>query len=684
MKHTPAWAFLRCLLLLWGLLALFRVAFFIWQREAFAAFSWDTLQQAWSIGLRFDGRIAAWLSLPLLALLFWPAALTPARRGFAWLKPLAVNLYTLVFFGLLLSYTADFGHYSYLGGRLNSAAVDLLRDFKDAARMVWETYPIIPGVAALLLATWLLRRLFRLCLGNFTHATGPAWRKIFSFVACLLVLTVMVFGQISTNMFPLRWSQAYFSGYPEVTALALNPLENIYDTMPTRGTAQCDMGTVTEAYPLVREFLGMAPATLAPGEKPDLRRVVPARPAVGPDSARSNSVRPNVVLIIVESLSQHRTSFFSPELDSTPFTKELAGRSLYFPNYYASARTTAKAIFSLLTGIPDVNQAFATSSRDPGAVDQRLILSDFVGYEKLYCIGGNTNWANIRGVISNNAPGLRIYEEGVWKAKNIDVWGISDLDLLKETHGLLARQTQPFVAIIQTAGFHRPFTVPEGVPGFDYSTPDQAFLERFGFSGPEEYRSLRFTDFSLKTFFELAQSAGYYKNTIFAIVGDHGISETSPAAGREYQRMDLHAYHVPLLIHSPLLPEARVLPTAGGHVDIFPTLAGLAGIAYTNTTLGRDLLDPRLGDDRMAFIQRSNQRPPVLLNGKECFAPEGAMRWDAPPTDQPSWYIRSGSDWAPEQGKSPEETLRMRKELFGLLETARWLLYNNTRKAAQR
>ncbi len=36
-------------------------------------------------------------------------------------------------------------------------------------------------------------------------------------------------------------------------------------------------------------------------------------------------------------------------------------------------------------------------------------------------------------------------------------------------------------------------------------------------------------------------------------------------------------------------------------MDVLPTLASLAGIGYRNTTLGRDLLDPKFDATRVAF-----------------------------------------------------------------------------------
>ena len=58
---------------------------------------------------------------------------------------------------------------------------------------------------------------------------------------------------------------------------------------------------------------------------------------------------------------------------------------------------------------------------------------------------------------------------------------------------------------------------------------------------------------------------------------------------------------IPLLFYSPaLLPPAHH-PEAVSQVDVLPTIAGLLLQPYTNSTLGRDLLDP-IEKEHAAFI----------------------------------------------------------------------------------
>src|SRR5690606_31453665 len=92
------------------------------------------------VGVRFDLRLAVLLMLPamLLAWLpFWNSVRSAFLRGLSrlWLV-LAVAV-------VLLMYFIDFGHYAYLGVRLNASALKFLGDVQISQQMLWESYPVV-------------------------------------------------------------------------------------------------------------------------------------------------------------------------------------------------------------------------------------------------------------------------------------------------------------------------------------------------------------------------------------------------------------------------------------------------------------------------------------------------------------------------------------------------------------
>ena len=180
--------------------------------------------------------------------------------------------------------------------------------------------------------------------------------------------------------------------------------------------------------------------------------------------------------------------------------------STLFSNFYIHKTGTAASVFASITGLPDVDNV-ETASRNPMIIDQRIIFDQFKGYEKLYFLGGSANWANIRGVFQSNITDLKIFEEGSYQEENrADVWGIDDYELFKEADKELQKlqqQNKPFIAYIQTATNHMPFTVPDEKENYrplKENEINKEALNKSGFKSVAQINALRYLDFNVDTF----------------------------------------------------------------------------------------------------------------------------------------------------------------------------------------
>ena len=263
---------------------------------------------------------------------------------------------------------------------------------------------------------------------------------------------------------------------------------------------------------------------------------------------------------------------------------------MFFSRAFSPAYGTARGVWAALTGIPDV-QVGKTSSRNPMAVDQHMILNDFKDHEKFYFLGGSASWANIRGVLNNNIPDLKIYEQGSYAANEVDVWGISDNSLFIEANSVLKQKSKPFFAIIQTADNHRPYTIPkEDQKSFIKVTVPLDSLKIFGFESNDEFNAFRYTDFCIQNFIEAAKKEKYFNETLFVFVGDHGIKgDAGSMLPRVFSENNLTNMHVPLLFYAPSLLKTATYSTPVSQIDVMPSIASLMNINYTNTTLGRNV-----------------------------------------------------------------------------------------------
>ena len=553
------------------------------------------LGQAWAgfwLGLRFDGRIVAGAMLPLLVLgavsFFDPFTRPFGRR--LWLTLLGVFSALLLVF-----YVADFLHYRYLNQRLNASVLGFLPDTKIAGAMVWQTYPVVRIVLGILVALAGFVAVFAALHSRAAAATVTLRRPARAawYVGALLICLLSIFGR--AGQYPLRWSDAFNLRNATLANLALNPVQSFLSSLDFR-TSGYEVATVKAHYPFMSSYLGV---TAPDANRLNFERRIPA-------GTRGAPGQPNVVLVICESFSAYKSSMWGNPLDTTPFFAGLCQQGLFFDNCYTPHYGTARGVWATITGIPDV-EAVETASRNPALVDQHTIINDFTGYEKLYFIGGSSSWANIRGLLTNNIKGLKLYEEDSYSSPRADVWGISDKNLFKEANAVLARQTKPFFAVIQTADNHRPYTIPdEDLKEFTKWEVSAEKLKQCGFDSLEEMNAFRYTDYCFRKFFEAARQAPYFDNTVFVFVGDHGIDGNAgtmfPPA---WTQQELTSYHVPLLFYGPKrLPPQRVHAVAS-MVDILPTLAGIANIPYRNQAMGRDLLRQQQvdgGASNVAFI----------------------------------------------------------------------------------
>jgi phosphoglycerol transferase MdoB-like AlkP superfamily enzyme len=583
-------------LLIMSLLRLGLFLFFSRQGHSFS-----DLLPSFVLGIRFDLRYAGILCALLLITGSLPF-LYPFRKpaGRKW----AIFLIALSGFLILFFYSVDFAHYSYLSQRLNASVLNYLADANISANMVWQTYPVLRILLLLIIGTWLVAKGARYIYKRIGGGQDPVLKKsgaIGWWVGTFLLLGLAIFGRV--GQYPLRWSDAFSLGNDYKASLSLNPFQSFFSSLKFRHITY-DEAKVKQALPVLAPYFGFHEGVV---------RDIPAGQGV---SARM----PNVVVVICESFSGYKSSMWGNPLNTTPFFNSMCQQGLFFDHCFTPSYGTARGVWAVITGIPDVGVPTSTSSRNPAAVDQHTIISDFQGYDKFYFLGGSTSWANIRGLLTNNIEGLKIYEQENFKSPKVDVWGISDKNLFLEANGILSRQDKPFFAVIQTADNHRPYTIPdEDKQAFHSITVSQDSLQKCGFGSNEEMNAFRYTDFGYRTFIEAASKEKYFDNTIFLFVGDHGIpGDAGKMFPKAWTDMFLTAEHVPLLIYAPKLIVPRRVTKTCSQVDVLPTLAGLCHIPYKSTTLGRDLLDStRYSDDKeLAFIYNPDQESiSVVRNG---------------------------------------------------------------------
>ncbi len=617
----------------------------------------SSLLRSFWLGFRYDAKWISIILLPIAVLSVYPrfSPFFSEKNKKFWSYYLAImTLIVLFFFG------ADFGNFSYNHTRINASALNFAEDPLISFQMLWQSYPMVWLVTALIVAVFLLSKLFK-----HTHVLttkrnlqeNMIYKRRWH-VGAIIFLLWCLFGIFSFH--PIKWKDAFELNDNFKSYVALNPLQNFFTTLQFRKPS-FDDAKAKEYFPLIANFLQFDSKDITDGDY--LRDVLP--------NSKSLESRPNIVLIICESFSMYKSSMSGNPLNTTPYFKQLCDSGIFFNRCFTPTFGTARGVFAIVTGIPDV-QLSKFSTRNPAAIQQHTIINSFEDYNKFYFLGGNSDFNNFDGLIKN-VNGVKIYQEGSFKSKPLNVWGISDKNLFLEAENVFNEQKKPFFAIVQTADNHRPYSIPPEDSDFEKRVVDEDTLRKYGFESLQEFQSFCYTDYCFKTLIENAKKQSWFDNTIFVFVGDHGVEgETSAMYPNAWDKGSLSDEHVPLLFYAPQLLTPQTHHEVVSQIDLLPTLAGMLHQPYTNTTLGRDVLNSKNKMDA-AFIIHHDEGNIGIVTNDYYFVKNLRIRKES--------LMPINSDVLSLSTKQKDSVENKLSHLTsGLYETAKWMLVNNKDK----
>ena len=337
-----------------------------------------------------------------------------------------------------------------------------------------------------------------------------------------------------------------------------------------------------------------------------------------------NNFKPNIVLIILESIGRDYCGFLNKENRFTPFLDSLSKHSLIFPNAYSSGTTSMESIPAIFASIPSLLEVpYINSTFQNNTI---YGLHHYLGQNKYNCSfyygaqNGSMGFDNFLR-ISGGIDYFGIDEYPSPKSDFDGSWGIWDQAYLQYFNSELSKKQEPFFSSVFTLTSHDPYHIPD-----NYKNT---------FKGGELpiYKAVQYTDHSLKLFFEQASKQKWFNNTVFIITADHPSHSVN-----EYYYTPTGKYEIPLLIYAPKLiaPGSNDKITAS-HTDIMPSIMSLAGIKEPFFAFGTSLFD-------------STQRYPInkdygiaqLIDYPYClrYYPDGKFKMHVQPKYVPNKRIR--------------------------------------------
>lgn len=571
--------FAGMLIVLWTALR-----FFLWLSLPQGSVPLFDLAKTFILGIWFDVATLTFCISPLFVL----GAIIPNRlRASGIAKNVAWIFLLLVFFLASFGLISEYIFWQEFSTRFNFIAVDYLIYTTEVIGNIRESYP----VGLILMMLGIFSCFFIFVLHHFfalkTSPINLKQRVVLLMLAIGLPFTSVQLSSVeqATSSFQNAYAQE----------LSLNGMFSFAAAM-RRNDLDYERFYFTADKQQVAKILR------------DLRSGSHAKNKVGKHYSPSTFIkRPkNVVLITVESLSADYLGVYGNQQSLTPNLDKLAKQSLVFDRIYATGTRTVRGLEALSLGTPPIpGQAIV---RRPA--NQHLsTIGEYLeqqGVQTAFIYGGYGYFDNMNAYFKGND--YKVFDRTDFDPKSIvmeNVWGVADESLFDNTLQYIEKNinsSSPFFIQVMTTSNHRPYTFPDG---------------RIDLPQGSRKAAVKYTDYAIGRFIELAKKKSWFEDTLFVIVADHCAS----VAGKTH--LPVGKYHIPMLFYGPRILKPGHVESLISQIDVAPTLIDLMGFHGSEHFFGDNIFN-KTSAQQKAFISNyqslgyyKNDKLVVLLPKKQ-------------------------------------------------------------------
>lgn len=310
----------------------------------------------------------------------------------------------------------------------------------------------------------------------------------------------------------------------------------------------------------------------------------------------------NVVVIILESFSKEFIGTYNKELENgtykgyAPFMDSLIGKSRAYQYSFANGRKSIDAMPSVICSIPSIEVPYVLSHYSGNKVNSTASLLKEKGYYSAFFHGapngsmGFQAFANLCGF--DEYYGKTEYDND---ADYDGIWGIWDEKFMQFYANKMNTFKQPFYTTLFSVSSHHPYNLPSGY--------DAKFK-----GGPGViHKTIEYTDYSLKKFFETASAMPWFKNTLFVFTADHASAEIHYP-----QYNSIWGYFsIPIFFYKPGEDWSSFKPEIIQQIDIMPTVLGYLNYDKPYVAYGRDIFQDQTEPFAFNYLDNNYQ---VFMN----------------------------------------------------------------------
>jgi arylsulfatase A-like enzyme len=303
----------------------------------------------------------------------------------------------------------------------------------------------------------------------------------------------------------------------------------------------------------------------------------------------------NVFIIALESFSKEYIGAINgKKKGDTPFLDSLMTEGLVFVNAIANGKKSIEGIPAIISGIPTwSDEPYLTSRYGNNQVNSLANLLKEEGYSTSFFHGGTNGTMGFDDFVKligyENYYGRKEYNN----EKDYDGnWGIWDEEFLQYTANTITHFSQPFCTALFTLTSHHPYPIP---PKYK-----ERFKEKEG--ELEIEKTISYTDYSLKRFFETAKTTPWFRNTLFVLVADHtGISNDPFYTNR------VGNYSIPIIYYLPGSELKGIDSTITQQIDIMPSVLDYLNYPKPYFAFGNSVFDSTASHFSLTYYNGSYQ-----------------------------------------------------------------------------
>lgn len=499
-------------------------------------------------GFRTDAIIASYLTaLPMII-----GGVMAMMPGVSPRIPLTVYN-ALIALPVALIFLSDAVLYGFWFAKIDVSVLAYLRNPKAAFASVSARYVVTAAVVALLLALLIFACTQTVTEVYVAHRMAYSLRW-WGYPLILLIIAIgagVLFAVIrGLGIRPNTPSVAYFSPLPFLNHLALNPVYSFIYSLGTRDEFSGRFRSMTD------EECAAELADAFPTSGASTRRLLRTK-------------RPNILLVVWESLGAEMTGCVGNRPDITPNLDAMAREGVLFSRVSAGSFRTDRGVACLFSGLPgQPTTSIVRYTRKLPALPALPRRLTEIGYDTTAIYGGDISFMHINDYYLACGYSQLLSQSNFPPGLDKNKWGVHDgpaMQFCADRIEEMAQSGRPWMTTLLTLSSHEPFEVP-------YHRLSDRIANSFAY-----------TDASLGALKERLRKMPGWDDLLVIVVADHGLNLTNnPDSRRDY-------CHIPIVMWGGAVEGPQVIDTPMSQTDLAATILGQMGLDHSDFPFSRDV-----------------------------------------------------------------------------------------------